>query len=175
MNASFDSSGLVAPERTLTRKQTAFIEYYCSVDVGMNGTEAARRSGYAGSNQVLAQVASENLRKPDVRAEIDRRLDHAAKAARLSISKVLHDIELTRMRAMEAGRWAVALKASELQGKYLQMWEGDAGASNTPLEEASTEELLAILKDILSRSHLGRRMREALEGFNDRLPVDANT
>lgn len=52
----------------LTQKQQRFIEYYDG-----NGTEAARKAGYVGSDIVLAQVASENLRKPYIKTALENR------------------------------------------------------------------------------------------------------
>ncbi len=52
----------------LTQKQQRFIEYYDG-----NGTEAARKAGYAGDDAVLAQVASENLRKPKLKEALHSR------------------------------------------------------------------------------------------------------
>ena len=54
----------------LTRKQLKFCEEYAHLG---NGTEAARRAGYsASSDDVLAHQATENLRKPLVKAELAR-------------------------------------------------------------------------------------------------------
>lgn len=56
----------------LTVKQKLFVEHYLAE---RNGTQAARRAGYAGDDVTLAAVAYENLRKPQIRAEIDKRLE----------------------------------------------------------------------------------------------------
>lgn len=50
----------------LTHKQFLFVQYYEG-----NGTDAARKAGYEGNDAVLAQVASENLRKPDIHEAIN--------------------------------------------------------------------------------------------------------
>lgn len=69
----------------LTFKQKSFIRYYLETK---NGTEAARLAGYAGNNATLGQVAYENLRKPEVRAELTKLINPIADAqevlARLS-------------------------------------------------------------------------------------------
>lgn len=58
----------------LTDKQTEFINQYFLCN--MNGTEAVIEAGYAVKNrQTASAIASENLRKSHIRAEIDRRLD----------------------------------------------------------------------------------------------------
>jgi len=62
-----------------TDLQWAFIDQYFLCN--LNGTEAADRAGYSGSRETLASIASENLRKPKIRAEIDRRLNEATMEA----------------------------------------------------------------------------------------------
>lgn len=56
-----------------TDLQSAFIDHYFLCN--LNGTEAAARAGYRGSRETLVSIASENLRKPKIRAEINRRLN----------------------------------------------------------------------------------------------------
>lgn len=69
----------------LTDKQTEFINQYFLCN--MNGTEAVIQAGYKVKNrQTAAAIASENLRKPHVRDEIDKRL----KENTLKANQVLH-------------------------------------------------------------------------------------
>lgn len=63
---------------SLTDKQRAFIEHYLQL---WNGTEAARRAKYQGNDNTLASIASENLRKPKIREEIERRIESEAMSA----------------------------------------------------------------------------------------------
>jgi phage terminase small subunit len=56
----------------LTGKQRLFIEEYL---VDLNAAGAARRAGYKGNNQTLRVVGHENLTKPNIRSEIERRLN----------------------------------------------------------------------------------------------------
>jgi hypothetical protein len=55
----------------LTIKQQLFVEHYLQT---RSGFRAAKLAGYAGVDYTLRQVAAENLAKPAIRAEIDRRL-----------------------------------------------------------------------------------------------------
>ncbi len=55
--------------RKLTPKQALFVSEYCSN--GYNGYQAAKAAGYKGSYFVLANVATENLKKPYLKAVID--------------------------------------------------------------------------------------------------------
>lgn len=54
-----------------TDKQKAFINHYI---ITLNATESAREAGYKGNYVTLRSVGSENLSKPHIRKEIDRRL-----------------------------------------------------------------------------------------------------
>lgn len=53
----------------LTPLQAAFIEHYVATG---NGTQSARLAGYQGSDVVLAVQAHDNLRLPNIRAELER-------------------------------------------------------------------------------------------------------
>jgi hypothetical protein len=69
----------------LTDKQQLFaLEYAAS----LNGTEAAARAGYSGDRNTLGVVAFENLRKPKVRAEIDRLLKERTLQANEVLSRL---------------------------------------------------------------------------------------
>lgn len=62
----------------LTGKQAKFVAEYI---VCLNGTEAARRAGYAGDDRSLASVASQNLRKINISRAIDEMLQEFAMPA----------------------------------------------------------------------------------------------
>jgi len=62
--------------RKLTPKQEAFTENYLAN--GFNGTQAAKDAGYSGSEDTLAHVAAENLRKPQIASRVRERLDGLA-------------------------------------------------------------------------------------------------
>ncbi len=57
-------------------KQRAFVEEYLKC---WNATEAARRAGY--SERTARSIGSENLTKPDIKAEIERRIAEKAMTA----------------------------------------------------------------------------------------------
>ena len=58
----------------LTGKQRAFVNAYVGA-ARFNGTQAARLAGYKGNDVTLCAVGVENLRKPLIKAEIDRLMD----------------------------------------------------------------------------------------------------
>jgi phage terminase small subunit len=63
----------------LTIKQRLFVEAYLET---LNATEAARRAGYKAKTYVtLRHIGSENLTKPNIKAEIDRRMRKASMSA----------------------------------------------------------------------------------------------
>lgn len=70
--------------RSLTQKQQAFINAYIGEANG-NGTQAARLAGYKGSDDTLRSVARENLTKPHIAAEIERRQQAARERAGLTL------------------------------------------------------------------------------------------
>ena len=54
----------------LTGKQRAFVNEWFK---DFNGVKAAGRAGYQGNYWTLAAIASENLKKPKIKAELERR------------------------------------------------------------------------------------------------------
>src|SRR5690349_5940748 len=94
----------------LTAKQQAFIAAYSG-----NGTEAARLAGYAGSDQVLGQVASENLKKPEIQKAIAARQSKAS-ASLIASREERQTFWTSLMRDTELGLYD-RVRASELLGK----------------------------------------------------------
>lgn len=56
-----------------------------------NGTKAAKKAGYQGNYNVLSVIAYENLRKPNIRKEINRRLSELVMTSN-EVLKELSDI-----------------------------------------------------------------------------------
>ena len=137
----------------LTKKQEMFARWYVSSEVNMNGTEAARRAGYKGSDNTLASVATENLRKPAIRKEIDRRLNVAAAGAAVTVERVLRQLQATFAMAFDAGKYSPAVRCLELQGKYLKMFS-DQIEHVQSLEDCSTEGLVELLREVIANGGL---------------------
>lgn len=102
----------------LTPKQQKFVDAYDG-----NGTAAARAAGYAGTDATLSQVASENLRKPEVLAAIQAR-NQVPGSVRAAVVQAGHIATRAERQAMwtkvmldDKARLADRLKASELLGK----------------------------------------------------------
>ncbi len=103
-----------APTRaTLTLKQQLFIEAYIGPARG-NGKEAARLAGYAGNDATLAQVAAENLRRPQILTLINARVEQAAMTADEILTE-LADIARLPCPGPDASH---KMKALELLGKH---------------------------------------------------------
>lgn len=69
----------------LTAKQKAFINHYIQI---WNAAEAARRAGYQGNSNTLAVVGHENLSKPNIWTEIERRMQENAMEADEVLSRL---------------------------------------------------------------------------------------
>lgn len=102
----------------LTRKQQAFVDAYTG-----NGTAAARAAGYKGSDATLAQVASENLRKPEVLEAIQVR-NQVLPQVRAAVAQASHIATRAERQAFwtsvmldASERTADRLKAAELLGR----------------------------------------------------------
>lgn len=59
----------MAKKRALTGKQRAFVDYY--IQTG-NGVKSAELAGYKGTYGVLGTTAHDNLKKPNIKAAIDK-------------------------------------------------------------------------------------------------------
>ena len=94
----------------LTAKQQAFVEAYAG-----NATDAARKAGYAGSDDTLAQVGHANLRNLKIAAAIAARGAQASK--RRIASREERQAFWTGVMEDAAEEMSARLKASELLGK----------------------------------------------------------
>lgn len=97
----------------LTTKQRLFVEAYIGEARG-NATEAARRAGYKGNDVTLGAVGAENLRKPQIRALCEERVQEAAMTADEWLQEVA---ELARSAEKDSDR----LTAYGLLGKPLNL------------------------------------------------------
>ena len=95
----------------LTGKMIAFVAEYLK---DFNGTQAAIRAGY--SENTARSIASENLTKPDIQAEIEKQMkDVIGDRNKIIYENVLYWRDL---RNDPESRESDKLKASEYLGKY---------------------------------------------------------
>lgn len=97
----------------LTAKQKAFADHYI---IRKNGVEAARLAGYMGNDNTLAVIAHENLRKPKIRAHIDRAFSEQVMS---------RDEVLARLASIAGGDAADYLKVDEHDSRVVML---DVGA-----------------------------------------------
>lgn len=71
----------------MTQKQKRFIEEYL---IDLNATQAAIRAGY--SPDTAKAIGSENLTKPDIRAQIDRAMAERSKRTGVNAERVIQEL-----------------------------------------------------------------------------------
>lgn len=100
----------------LTPKQAAFVREYM---IDLNATQAAIRAGYKA--KTAYQTGAENLRKPQIQKAIQAQREAIEERCRVSMDWVLSQI--AEIAQDEEARIADRLKALELLGKHLGLWE----------------------------------------------------
>lgn len=140
----------------LTPKQSRFIEEYL---IDFNACQAALRAGY--SPKTIKQIGCENLSKPYLKEEIQRRMDEITSKSQVKIISVLNrlgdiiDADITDyvddagtyskgskfngklVNSIRQGRNGTTVtlcskdKALELLGKYLSMWQDKIDITTT--------------------------------------------
>ena len=104
--------------KILSPKQERFVAEYL---VDMNATQAAIRAGY--SRKTARQIGQENLTKPDIQDAIRAALNKIKERVELTQERVLENLDAAREGAMGANQFSAAVRATELQGKHLSMFE----------------------------------------------------
>ena len=100
----------------LTPKQAAFVREYM---IDLNATKAAIRAGY--SERTANRIGAENLSKPVIQAEIQEQRKAAEEKCTVTVEWILSRI--AQIAQDEEVRTADRLKALELLGKHLGLWE----------------------------------------------------
>ena len=121
------------PKRLPTKKQREFIEEYLRTG---NWTKAANKAYNPNNNKTAAAIASENLNKPYLQAEIDKRLQDAK--------------DMIYTLSQSSGKDEVKLRASQdivdrVEGKATQKIE-TSGELKLDLDNASISHLLSVIK-----------------------------
>jgi phage terminase small subunit len=142
----------------LTEKQKRFIDYY--IETG-NATEAARRAGY--SEKTAAETGYENLRKPNIKNYIDKRLKQLKDERIAKADEVLQYLTAV-MRGEEKEKFIIfnddgekveveapakikeRTKAAELLGKRYTLFADKLDIEGTI--DTGTEKLDSILKQL---------------------------
>ena len=107
----------------ITPIQEKFIDEYCSKFGEISATQCAINAGY--SRTSAHQRASELLdwrKHPEVRKEIDRRMDDTRKVWEIDRDKHLRSLNDIKKKADAKGLYGVSLKAEELRGKVAGLY-----------------------------------------------------
>ena len=100
----------------LTPKQAAFVREYM---IDLNATQAAIRAGY--SEKTANRIGAENLSKPVIQEAIQQRHKAAEEKCAVTVEWILS--EIAKIAQDEEVKTADRLKALELLGKHLGLWE----------------------------------------------------
>jgi len=87
------------PLNGLNPRQNSFVNYYLELEG--NGLQAAKLAGYAGSDEVLAIVASKLLRSVKVREEVQRRLGNHIASANEVLERLTHQARADLGKVLE--------------------------------------------------------------------------
>lgn len=138
----------------MTPKQAAFVDEYL---IDLNSTQSAIRAGY--SAKTAEWIGPQLLGKTHVAAEIAKRMEDRSKRTEITQDRVLTDIELIKQDAMRKAydkhgnesmiNHTSALKACELQGRHLQMWNDKVALT---IETTTDEELHARIADLARKA-----------------------
>lgn len=130
----------------MTPKQQAFADEYI---ISLNATDAARKAGY--SNRTATETGYENLRKPHIKAYIDKRLEEL-KSERVADQQEVMEYLTRLMRGEETeteminiGNFEQELvqvpvkhnirkQAAELIGRRYAMWTDKVDQTNRNIE-----------------------------------------
>ena len=100
----------------LTPKQAAFVHEYL---IDLNATQAAIRAGY--SKKTANRIATENLSKPVIQEALREAREAREKRSMITVEWVL--AQIASIAQDEEAQQRDRLKALELLGKHLGMWE----------------------------------------------------
>lgn len=107
--------------KILSRRDRFVVEYL----IDRNATQAAIRAGY-GKRSAHAQ-GHFLLKVPEIRQAIAEEERMRSERVHVTADQVLADLDRRGKLAEAAGQYAAAIRASELQGKHLGMFNERAG------------------------------------------------
>ena len=118
----------------MNRRQELFIQEYL---VDLCGTAAARRAGYG--HKGAGSQASRLLRNPQIRAAVDAAMEERLKRMEVKQEEVIRELKTVAMaEASDENGAAVKLgsklRALELLGKHLGIFEGKPQTEGKPVE-----------------------------------------
>lgn len=130
----------------LNPKQQRFVEEYL---IDMNATQAAIRAGY--SEKTAAVIGAENLIKPNIQAELSKRIKATSERLQITQDDVIKELRAIADKAMSAEQFSAAVRCYELIGKHIGMFKTQSSkdvahylASFLDMDEDQLNEELAI-------------------------------
>lgn len=103
---------------TLSEKQKRFCEEYC---IDLNAAAAYERAGYHSNG--AKQRAWALMKDPRIRAYIKKLKEERRQRVVLAVDDVLWMLKKAYDNAMDDEKWAPAVRAAELMGKHVGMFE----------------------------------------------------
>lgn len=145
-------TALVPRPYGLNEKQWRFVVAYAA---DPNGAKAARAAGY--SEHTAGEIGSQNLRKPAIGAAIQHLIDQRLRKFDITADMVLQGvarIAFTPQEEMPERKISEQLRAFELLGRFLQLWEPKPnGGSLVPGgdTQVARDKLLKMMADMARR------------------------
>ncbi|WP_054534010.1 terminase small subunit [Herpetosiphon geysericola] len=135
-------------EKPLTAKQRRFVDEYL---VDFNATQAAIRAGYAAKSAY--STGSENLRKPEIQAEINRRLDSIMPKAEI-LGRLAQQARSTMQDFFFIG---MEERTIEKRRIVVSTGRGDDGGTETIVEETEEKAMRpAVYLSLVKAQNLGK-------------------
>jgi len=129
----------------ITLKQQRFMTAYLK---SVNGAQVAREAGYKGSPQTLAQVAHENLNKPDIKQALSGPLQSESNLQ----ERIMQEVRTLALQPVsDEPTVAHKLRALELMAKVLGMYDDAPKVQINgyfDVKSASAQELQMRLEEI---------------------------
>ncbi|XSG76742.1 terminase small subunit [Herpetosiphon llansteffanensis] len=135
-------------QKALTAKQRRFVDEYL---VDFNATQAAIRAGH--SQRSAASIGSENLRKPEIQTEINRRLDSIMPKAEI-LGRLAQQARSTMQDFFFIG---MEERTIEKRRIVVSTGRGDDGGTETILEETEEKAMRpAVYLSLVKAQNLGK-------------------
>lgn len=129
----------------LTPKQQAFADYY--LELG-NATEAAKKAGY--SEQTAYSIGNENLKKPEISAYIDQRLEEINSKRIATIDEVM-SFYTKVMRGEEKDQFGLDVSVADRLKAGQELIKRLSVGNNNPNEKREDDPLTKALREEAER------------------------
>lgn len=148
---------------TMTAKQQRFCDEYL---VDLDGTQAAIRAGY--SAKTAAVIASENLRKPNIRAYINQRMAEKEEALVAKQDEVMKYLTAVMRREMAEN---IVVTLTKKKSYYAP---DDNGTMRKTTEEKQTPQVVKIPAQLRDANKAAELLGKAYGMFTDKLDMDSD-